>query len=60
MHGGDEKAAFYYEAMCYQIAKEIGRISTVFCGIVDQIVLNRRAGLFQGTGGRVSGRGWSL
>lgn len=39
MQDGDEKAAFYYEAMCYQIAKEIGRISTVFCGIVDQIVL---------------------
>ncbi len=36
---GDEKAEFYYEAMCYQIAKEIGRISAVFCGIVDQIVL---------------------
>ncbi|NMB21039.1 MAG: butyrate kinase [Firmicutes bacterium] len=36
---GDEKALFYYEAMCYQIAKEIGRISTVLCGIVDQIVL---------------------
>ena len=39
MEKGDEKAQFVYEAMCYQIAKEIGRISTVFCGIVDQIVL---------------------
>jgi butyrate kinase len=39
MHGGDEDARFYYQAMCYQIAKEIGRISTVLCGIVDQIVL---------------------
>lgn len=36
---GDDEAAFYFEVMCYQIAKEIGRISTVFCGIVDQIVL---------------------
>lgn len=36
---GDAEATFYYDAMCYQIAKEIGRISTVFCGIVDQIVL---------------------
>ncbi|MDI9420754.1 MAG: butyrate kinase [Bacillota bacterium] len=39
MHEGDEDARFYYQAMCYQIAKEIGRISTVLCGIVDQIVL---------------------
>jgi butyrate kinase len=39
MEQGDEKAIFYYDAMCYQIAKEIGRISTVLCGIVDQIVL---------------------
>ncbi|MCK9525942.1 MAG: butyrate kinase, partial [Limnochordia bacterium] len=36
---GDNEALFYYDAMCYQIAKEVGRISTVFCGIVDQIVL---------------------
>lgn len=39
IHGGDEKARFYFETMCYQIAKEIGRISAVFCGIVDQIIL---------------------
>lgn len=39
MQAGDEQATFYYDAMCYQIAKEIGRISTVLCGIVDQIVL---------------------
>ena len=39
MHGGDEEAQLYFLTMCYQIAKEIGRISTVFCGIVDQIVL---------------------
>ncbi|HBN97275.1 MAG TPA: butyrate kinase [Firmicutes bacterium] len=39
IHEGDQEAEFHYEAMCYQIAKEIGRISSVFCGIVDQIVL---------------------
>lgn len=39
MEEGDQKAEFFYDAMCYQIAKEIGRISTVFCGIVDQIIL---------------------
>ncbi|HKM42430.1 MAG TPA: butyrate kinase, partial [Limnochordia bacterium] len=39
MEQGDQQALFYYDAMCYQIAKEIGRISTVLCGIVDQIVL---------------------
>lgn len=39
MEQGDEQAKFYFEATCYQIAKEIGRISTVFCGIVDHIIL---------------------
>ncbi len=39
IQAGDEQARFYYDAMCYQIAKEIGRISAVLCGIVDQIVL---------------------
>ncbi|HHT42842.1 MAG TPA: butyrate kinase [Firmicutes bacterium] len=39
MHAGDADAKFYFQAMCYQIAKEIGRASTVFCGNVDQIVL---------------------
>ncbi|MDI9439338.1 MAG: butyrate kinase [Bacillota bacterium] len=39
MQQGDEQAQFYFQAMAYQIAKEIGRISTVLCGIVDQIVL---------------------
>ncbi len=39
IQSGDEKAKFYFETMCYQIAKEIGRISAAFCGIVDQIVL---------------------
>lgn len=38
IQNGDQNAEFYYDAMCYQIAKEIGRISTVFCGIVDQII----------------------
>lgn len=36
---GDERAKFYFQAMAYQIAKEIGRISSVLKGIVDGIVL---------------------
>lgn len=39
MREGDAQAQFYFGAMCYQIAKEIGRASTVLCGKVDQIVL---------------------
>lgn len=36
---GDEKAAFYYEAMAYQIAKEVGAASCVLKGDVDAVVL---------------------
>lgn len=36
---GDEKARFIYEAMAYQIAKEIGSCATVLKGHVDAIVL---------------------
>jgi len=36
---GDEKARFYLEAMCYQIAKDIGAMATVLKGKVDAIVL---------------------
>ncbi|HHY14727.1 MAG TPA: butyrate kinase [Firmicutes bacterium] len=36
---GDSRSRLYLETMAYQIAKEIGRISTVLCGKVDQIVL---------------------
>lgn len=36
---GDHRSRLCLEAMAYQIAKEIGRISTVLCGKVDQIVL---------------------
>ncbi len=36
---GDEKARFYLEAMAYQIAKEIGAMSTVLKGKVDAIIL---------------------
>ncbi|MCL6611665.1 MAG: butyrate kinase [Peptococcaceae bacterium] len=37
--GGDEKARRVVEAMCYQVAKEIGAMSTVLQGRVDGIVL---------------------
>ena len=36
---GDEKAKIIYEAMAYQIAKEIGSCSAVLCGNVDAVLL---------------------
>lgn len=36
---GDPEAKFYFQAMAYQISKEIGRISAVLNGNVDGIVL---------------------
>ncbi len=39
IENGDEHARFIYEAMCYQIAKEIGSCATVLKGDVDAIVL---------------------
>ncbi len=37
--GGDEEAALVYEAMAYQIAKEIGAMATVLRGDVQKILL---------------------
>lgn len=37
--GGDKKAKFIHEVMCYQIAKEIGACSTTLEGDVDEIIL---------------------
>lgn len=39
IEAGDEKAKLIYDAMCYQIAKEIGAMATVIDGKVDAIVL---------------------
>ncbi len=36
---GDEYAALIYEAMAYQVAKEIGAVSTVLRGDVDAIII---------------------
>lgn len=36
---GDENAKLYYEAMAYQVSKEIGALSTVVSGNLDGIVL---------------------
>ncbi|MBU9714695.1 butyrate kinase [Evansella tamaricis] len=36
---GDEKAELVYDAMAYQVAKEIGAASTVLAGKIDSIVL---------------------
>jgi butyrate kinase len=37
---GDEKAGIVYEAMVYQVAKEIGAMATVLNGEVDAIVVS--------------------
>lgn len=37
--GGNEKAELVYDAMAYQVAKEIGAASTVLSGQVDAIVI---------------------
>lgn len=37
---GDEYARMIQEAMCYQVAKEIGACATVLCGKVDAIFLS--------------------
>jgi butyrate kinase len=39
IEAGDDYARLVYEAMAYQIAKEIGSMSTVICGEVDAVVL---------------------
>jgi len=39
IEAGDEHARLIYEAMAYQIAKEIGAMATVLCGQVDAIVI---------------------
>ncbi|MEI8216789.1 MAG: butyrate kinase [Eubacteriales bacterium] len=36
---GDEFAAFIYEAMAYNIAKEIGAMATVLSGEIDRIII---------------------
>jgi butyrate kinase len=36
---GDEKARFYLQAMCYQIAKDIGAMASVLKGNVDAVIL---------------------
>ncbi len=36
---GDEKAKLVLDAMCYQIAKEIGKMAIVLKGKVDGVVL---------------------
>jgi len=36
---GDKEAEFYLEAMCYQIAKDIGAMATVLKGRVDAVIL---------------------
>jgi butyrate kinase len=39
IESGDKRASLVYEAMAYQIAKEIGLMATVLCGDVDAIVI---------------------
>lgn len=40
MEAGDEKAGLIYEAMAYQVAKEVGRCAAVLKGDVDGIVFS--------------------
>ena len=47
IENGDDKAKLVYEAMAYQVAKEIGAASTVLFGKVDAIILT--GGLAYGT-----------
>jgi butyrate kinase len=39
IESGDKEAEFYFEAMCYQIAKDIGAMATVLKGKADAIIL---------------------
>lgn len=39
IEAGDEYAKIVYEAMCYNIAKDIAKLSAVVCGKVDRIIL---------------------
>ena len=39
IEAGDAHARLIYEAMAYQIAKEIGAMATVLCGDVDAVVI---------------------
>ncbi|RKD30000.1 butyrate kinase [Thermohalobacter berrensis] len=39
IENGNEKAKLVFEAMGYQIGKEIGAMATVLCGEVDKIIL---------------------
>jgi butyrate kinase len=39
MAAGDEKAREVYEALAYQVAKEVGAMTAVLCGEVDAILI---------------------
>ena len=39
IEAGDAKAALIFDAMAYQIAKDIGTMATALCGRVDAILL---------------------
>lgn len=39
VRSGDERAAFYLEAMCYQAAKDIAAMASVLKGKVDAVIL---------------------
>ena len=48
---GDEKAKLVYQAMAYQVSKDICSLGAVFCGKVDAIILTggiAHSGLFTG------------
>lgn len=39
IENGDEKAKLVFDAMCYQIGKDIGSYAAALCGKVDRIIL---------------------
>jgi butyrate kinase len=53
---GDKKARLVRDAMCYQVAKAIGELSTVVCGNVDRIVLTGGIAYSQAITGKIRER----
>ncbi|SFC42102.1 butyrate kinase [Bacillus sp. OV322] len=53
---GDKQAEAVYEAMAYQVAKEIGAAAAVLSGQVDAIVLTGSLAYEKGFSGAISGR----
>ena len=53
---GDREAEFYFDAMIYQIAKDIGGMATVMFGDVDRIILTGEIAYSERLTGRLTDR----